>query len=330
VTSTSTVGPGGTTEQVAPPPQRPPATPRRRRPGTLRRHAWQYVFLAPMLLLFVAFTLWPMVASWWYSFFDWDGVGPATEWVGFANFTEVLTSGRFWHAFRNSFLFSLVAICVEMPLALLVAILLNSRRLRGRNLYRLLLFLPVVTTTAVVGIVFAVLLDPAGGFINELLRSTGLVDSPVTFLSESSALPTVMAIDVWKGFGITLVYWLAALQTVPEDLYEASKVDGANGPQTLRHVTIPVIAPIGVVILLLTFQRSMNPFDLVQAMTQAGPNYATDVVATYIYRYAFNPELNAPRYGFACAAGVVFGVITLVMTALQGPLLRRQYLKGSR
>jgi multiple sugar transport system permease protein len=271
-----------------------------------------------------------MVASWWYSFFNWDGVGPATEFVGFANFTEVLGSEKFWHSFRNSFLFSLVAICVEMPLALLVAILLNSRKLRGRNLYRLLIFLPVVTTTAVVGIVIAVLLDPAGGFVNEVLRSAGLVDSPVSFLSESYALPTVMAVDVWKGFGITLVYWLAALQTVPEDLYEAAKIDGANGGQTLRHVTLPVIAPIAVVILLLTFQKSMNPFDLVQAMTQGGPNYATDVVATYIYRYAFNPELNAPRYGFACAAGVVFGVITLVMTALQAPLLRRQYLKGSR
>ncbi|MFG3690264.1 carbohydrate ABC transporter permease [Micromonospora sp. NPDC047740] len=328
MTSTPTLVPGGAAEPAAPP--RRVAAARRRRPGRLRRYAWHYVFLAPMLLLFVAFTLWPMVASWWYSFFDWDGVGPATDWVGFSNFAEVLQSRPFWHAFGNSFLFSLVAICVEMPLALLAAILLNSRRLCGRNLYRLLLFLPVVTTTAVIGIVFAIMLDPAGGFVNDLLTSVGLVDSPITFLSESYALPTVMAVDVWKGFGITLVYWLAALQTVPDDLYEAAKIDGANGRQTLRHVTLPVIAPIGVVILLLTFQKSMNPFDLVQAMTEGGPNHATDVVATYIYRYAFDPYLNAPRYGFACAAGVVFGVITLVMTALQGPLLRRQYLKGSR
>lgn len=328
MTNTPLIARGGAADPAVPP--RRVAPPARRRPGRLRRYAWHYVFLAPTVLLFVAFTLWPMVASWWYSFFEWDGVGPATDWVGFANFTEVLQSGRFWHAFRNSFLFSLVAICVEMPLALLAAILLNSRRLRGRNLYRLFLFLPVVTTTAVIGIVFAIMLDPAGGFVNETLSSAGLVDSPITFLSESYALPTVMTIDVWKGFGITLIYWLAALQTVPDDLYEAAKIDGANGRQTLRHVTLPIIAPIGVVILLLTFQKSMNPFDLVQAMTQAGPNYATDVVGTYIYRYAFNPELNAPRYGFACAAGVVFGVITLVMTVLQGPLLRRQYLRGGR
>ena len=323
MTSAPTIAPGGAADTAAPPRRVPPA----RRRGRLRRYAWHYVFLAPMLLLFAAFTLWPMVSSWWYSFFEWDGIGPATDWVGLANFEEVLGSGRFWHAFLNSFLFSMVAICVEMPLALLAAILLNNRRLRGRNLYRLFLFLPVVTSTAVIGIVFAIMLDPSSGFVNQALRSAHLIDAPISFLSEDHALATVMGIDVWKSFGITLVYWLAALQTVPDDLYEAAKIDGASGRQTLRHITLPVIAPIGVVILLLTFQRSMNPFDLVQAMTQAGPNYATDVVGTYIYRYAFNPDLNAPRYGFACAAGVVFGMITLAMTALQGPLLRRQYLK---
>lgn len=317
---------GGTEPSVPPPARSTPRVSVRRR---IRRHAWHYVFLAPMLLLFGAFTIWPIFASWWYSFFDWDGVGPPQDWVGYANFNEVLNSGAFWRSFRNSFLFSLVAICVEMPLALLFAIMLNNARLRGRSLYRLLLFLPVVSTTAVVGIVLAVMLDPSGGFVNELLSWTGLVDDPVNFLgSESTALPTLMAIDVWKGFGITLIYWLAALQTVPSYVYEAARVDGASGSQTLRHISLPLMAPIAVVILLLVFQRSLNTFDLVQATTRGGPNFATDVVPTYIYRYAFDPLLQAPRYGFAAAAGVVFGVLTLFLTLLQAPLLRRQYLRG--
>src|SRR5687768_7013346 len=108
--------------------------------GRLRKHWWSYVFLLPMVLLFGAFTVWPMIASWWYAFFDWDGVGAPTEWVGADNFTEVLGNDQFWQAFWHSFLFSLVAICVEMPLALLFAILLNNSRLRGRNVYRLSLF----------------------------------------------------------------------------------------------------------------------------------------------------------------------------------------------
>lgn len=295
----------------------------------IAQHRWHYVFLLPMAILFVGFTLWPMLASWWYAFFDWDGLGPPTSWVGVANFTEVLTSPSFWNAFRNSFVFSLVAIFVQMPLTLLFAILLNSPRLRGRNLYRLFMFLPVVTTTAVVGIVFAVMLDPSGGFVNEILAGLGLTREPINFLgSDQTALPTVLVIDLWKGFGVTLIYWLAALQTIPGEIYEAAKVDGAGGRQVLLHITVPMLVPIAVVILLLTFQSSMNPFDLIQATTKGGPNYSTDVVATYIYRYAFDPQMSAPRYGFACAAGVVFGMFTLLLTLLQAPLLRRRYIKG--
>ncbi|WP_020576302.1 carbohydrate ABC transporter permease [Actinopolymorpha alba] len=296
----------------------------------IAKHRWHYLFLTPMVVLFVGFTAWPMLASWWYAFFDWDGLGPPTSWVGLANFSEVLGSPAFWNAFKNSFLFSLVAVGVQMPLTLLFAILLNNPRLRGRNLYRLFLFLPVVTTTAVVGIVFAVMLDPAGGFVNEILTGVGLLPEPVNFLgSDRTALATVLVIDLWKGFGITLIYWLAALQTIPPDVYEAAKVDGATARQVLRHITVPMLVPIATVILLLTFQSSMNPFDLIQATTKGGPNYATDVVATYIYRYAFDPQMAAPRYGFACAAGVVFGMCTLLLTLLQAPLLRRRYLKAS-
>lgn len=296
----------------------------------ISQHRWHYLFLLPMVVLFAGFTAWPMLASWWYAFFDWDGLGPPTYWVGLANFQEVLGSGAFWNAFKNSFIFSLVAIFVQMPLTLLFAILLNNPRLRGRNFYRLFLFLPVVTTTAVVGIVFAVMLDPSGGFVNEVLTGAGLVREPVNFLgSDQTALPTVVVIDLWKGFGITLIYWLAALQTIPPDVYEAAKVDGANARQVLTHITVPMLVPIAVVILLLTFQSSMNPFDLIQATTKGGPNYGTDVVATYIYRYAFDPQMAAPRYGFACAAGVVFGMFTLLLTLLQAPLLKRRYARSA-
>lgn len=309
----------------------PSAQPPARRPrGRLRKHLWSYVFLVPLVLLFGGFTVWPMIASWWYAFFDWDGVGAPTKWIGLGNFAEVLGNEMFWQAFWHSFLFSVVAICVEMPLALLIAILLNNPRLRGRNLYRLSLFLPVVATTAVIGIVFAVLFDPAGGFVNDILMTLGLVEWPINFLgSTSTALPTLMGIDLWKGFGITLIYWLAALQTVPRNIYEAARIDGATGGQTLRYVTLPMLTPIATVILLLVFQRSLNTFDLVQATTQGGPVYATDVVPTYIYRYAFDPFIQAPRYGFACAAGVVFGLLTLVVTLVQAPLLRHRYRAGA-
>ncbi|ACQ82183.1 binding-protein-dependent transport systems inner membrane component [Beutenbergia cavernae DSM 12333] len=313
-----------------------PSTPKRAAPSSSRRRArrratiWGYVFLLPLILIFGGFTLWPIVASWGYSFFDWDGVGPPEDFVGLANFSEALGSASFWNAFGNSFLFSLGALLVELPLALILALVLNNTLLRGRNVYRLAFFLPVVATTAVIGMVIAVLLSPVGGVVNEALRSIGLIDRPINFLgSPSTALPTVIGVDIWKGFGITLIYWLAALQTVPKDLYEAAKLDGASPRQQLASVTLPVLMPLAVVILLLTFQRSLNTFDLVQSMTGGGPVYSTDVVPTYIYRYAFDPVSAAPRYGFACAVGVVFGLFTLLITLLQGPLLAGRMRKSA-
>lgn len=297
----------------------------RRTAAKRREYLWCFLLLLPLLVTFGGFTLWPIVASWWYSFFDWDGVGTPTDWVGLANFVEVATNAGFWRAFWHSFLFSLVAIGIELPLALVFAILLNNVRLRGRNLYRLALFVPVVTTTAVVGIVFVALLDPVRGSVNDALLALGLVEAPINFLgSTSSALPSLMVIDLWKGFGVSLVYWLAALQTVPKELIEAAQLDGARKSSLVRHIMVPVMAPIAIVIMLLLFQRSLGTFDLVQAMTAGGPIYSTDVVPTFIYRFAFDPEMQAPRYGFACAAGVVFGMLTLVLTLMQAPALRYQ------
>lgn len=281
-----------------------------------------YLFLLPMLLLFLGFTIWPIIASWWFSLFDWDGVGWPTDFAGIDNFLRAFGSEDFWNAFRNSFLFSFAALFIEIPCALLFALLLNSVMVYGRNVYRLALFLPVVATTAVVAMVIAVLLSPVGGVVNDALIDIGLVQRPINFLGDPAiALPTVITMDIWKGFGITVIYWLAALQTVPKELYEAARIDGASMFDQLRNVTIPVMMPVAIVVVLLTFQRSLNTFDLVQAATGGGPVGATDVIPTYVYRWAFDPTLAAPSYGYACAVGAIFGLVVLLATLLQGPLL---------
>ncbi|WP_281889513.1 carbohydrate ABC transporter permease [Paenibacillus sp. YYML68] len=289
----------------------------------IRRHAWHYVFIMPMLILFVLFTLWPMAGSIYYAFFNWDGVGPATDYVGLDNFRETVSNPYFWNAFTNNYVFALAHLAIQYPLALLLAIVLNNAMLRGRNAYRLLIFLPVVTTTALIGLVFNVLLHPAGGPINAALLGSGLLTEPINFLgSEKLALPTAIGISIWKNIGITMIYWLAALQTIPQDLYEAARIDGASRQRTFFSITVPLVAPIGAVILLLTFMQSLHPFDLIQALTQGGPNYASDVVDTFVYRYAFNPEMSLPRYGFASAAGLVFGLTIMLITLVQGVVVR--------
>lgn len=289
----------------------------------IARNRWAYLFVAPMLILLVTFTLYPILASWGYSFYRWDGYGPLTDFLGFGNFVEAARDPAYWFAFRNTFAFSAVAVFVQVPLALLMALVLNNSHLRGRSIYRTLLFIPVVSTTAVIGVVFSVLLDTNGGPINQILMALGL-DNPINFLgSPRTALLCVLAVDLWKGFGITLVYWLAALQTVPADIYDAARVDGANRRNTVVHIVVPMLRPFATVILLLTFISSFAAFDIVQTMTGGGPNGATDIVQTYIYRYAFNPAQFVPRYGFASAAALLFGIVVLVLTAIPMALVRR-------
>jgi raffinose/stachyose/melibiose transport system permease protein len=285
------------------------------------RHRWHYVCLMPMLVLFVGFTLWPVAASWWYAFLDWPGYGPMNDFVGLDNFQEAFSDPLFWNAFSKTGIFALFGIFVQMPLALLIAMVLNNTLLRGRNVYRVLLFLPVVTTTAVVGVVFVLLLSPTGGAINEILIGSGLVDGPINFLGETLALPTVLVIDMWKNIGVTIIYWLAALQTIPNELYEAARVDGAGRRQIFSHITVPLLVPLGLVITLLTFVSSLNAFDIVKVMTEGGPNRATDIVQTYIYRYAFEPA-GLPRYGFASATGILFGLAVMVITVM--PIVLRR------
>ncbi|MCA9887704.1 MAG: sugar ABC transporter permease, partial [Anaerolineae bacterium] len=178
------------------------------------------------------------------------------------------------------------------------------------------LFLPVVTTMAIIGVVMTFVFDPVGGPVNQVLLDTNLISAPINFLGRSSsALPTAMGIHVWKWFGVTLIYWLAALQTVPEELYEAARVDGANVFQTFRHITVPLLVPFGIIIVLITAIDTLRVFDLILTLTGGGPFLKTEVVEVYIYRWAFNSSI--PRLGYASAAAVFFGLTTMFMAILQ-------------
>ena len=297
-----------------------------------RRHALDYLFLAPMLVLFVGFTIWPILATWIYALYAWDGFEPLQTFVGLGNFVEAARDPGYWLAFAHTFTFSISAIVIQVPLALVIALILNNRLMFARNVYRILIFLPVITTTAVIGVVFDVLLDPSGGPLNSLLQDARITRQPIEFLSSATlALPTVVAIKLWKDLGITMIYWLAALQTITSDVYEAARMDGANAWRTLVHITLPLLRPFAVIIVLLTFVSSFAAFDIVQVMTQGGPGHASEIVETYIFRYAFNPESSTPRYGFASAAGVLFGLAVLGITVLQAVVARRfGSLQGAR
>lgn len=295
----------------------------RRTLGNVWTARWCYLFIAPSLLLGGLFTFYPAIASWVLSVQDWSGVG-AAEYVGLDNYEEVVNDPLFWNAMRRTFVFALVATAVKLVVALFVAILLNNAALRMRAVFRTFFFLPVVTTAAIMGTVSSLMMNPFDGPLNELLLRVGLIDRPVDFLGNPDvALWSVAGVWVWKGMGLTMVFWLVALQTVPRDLYEASWVDGAGRWRSHRSITLPLITPFALLIALITFASALQTFPLVQTMTRGGPNLATELVELYIFRLAFAPLDAVSRYGYASAVAVVFGVSVMLVALAQAWGLRR-------
>jgi len=288
-----------------------------RRPGRDRRRTalWIWLFLAPTVILYGIFTVYPIIGSYWYSLLDWDGFTADKTFVGLANYREVVQDPLFWGAFLHTVLFMVVTVPVQVFLSLLLAMLLNSPKMPLSRIFRTALFLPVVTTTAIVGVVMQSIFDPANGPVNLFIQKLGF-DGGINFLGSShTSLWTSAGVYVWKWLGITLIYWLAALQTVSKDLYEAGSIDGAGPRQLFRHITLPLLKPFTIIITLLSLEASLHVFDLIQTMTGGGPYYSSEVLEIYIYRWAFAATI--PRLGYASAAAVIFGLFVFVIGVFQ-------------
>ncbi|CAK7261556.1 MULTISPECIES: carbohydrate ABC transporter permease [unclassified Shinella] len=292
------------------------------RPDSLMSRLWhsriEYLFLVPGMLIFGAFILYPIFASQYFSLLNWSGFDANQTFVGLANYAELLTDKYFWDAFGRSFLFTMSTVPLQMLVSLVFAIILNNKLIKLSTLFRTLIFLPVVTPVAVIGIVMAIMLSPFNGPINLAMLDIGLLARPLDFLGDPKlVLWTLAGIYVWKWVGVTMVYWLAALQTVPAELYEASKLDGVKNWQVTVFVVLPMIMPFAIVIALISAIGALNVFPLVQSMTQGGPFFASEVIEVYIFRNAFATAGAVPRLGYASAAGVFFGFAIMGLTILQ-------------
>lgn len=284
-------------------------------PRARRRNLWIYAFLMPTFVLYGLYTLYPIVASYWYSFLEWNGYSSEQRFVGIENYREVIADPLFWNSVQVTLVFMLIVAPLRVFGALFLAILLNSPRMPFAGFFRTAFFIPVVTTTAIVGVVMRFILDPASGPMAGILRLFGYGE-PVDLLgSSSTALLTSGLVYVWKFFGITMIYWLAALQTIPRDLYEAARIDGAGPVRMLRYITLPLLLPFLIIISILTIEDCFRAFDLMQTMTAGGPFFNTEIVEIYIYRWAFAATI--PQLGFASAAAVLFGLLVLIVVIAQ-------------
>lgn len=286
-----------------------------RRRRTVQRNLWCWLFMLPTVTLYVLFQGYPIVSSVFYSMLDWSGMSANATWVGLKNFDNLLNDPLFGNAILNSIKYMALCVPIQLVVSLLLAYILNSVIKRGMAAYRTMYFLPVVTTASIVGIIMVFIFGGTGP-VNQVLIALGM-DKAVNWLGNAAtALPTVVLIGVWKDVGTYMIYWLAALQSVPQDVYEAATIDGAGRVKTFTHVVLPLILPIGGMISILCIVSSLKVFDIIQTMTEGGPFFATDVVATFVYRTAYSSTMGMPRLGYASAAAMLFGLMIVAVGLL--------------
>jgi raffinose/stachyose/melibiose transport system permease protein len=291
------------------------AAPRRRRISRKAVTAW--LFVLPILLLFALVVIGPSFAAVYYAFTEWSGIGPAT-WVGLANFEKLAGDSSFRKAFGNNVVWMVIFLTVPVAMALFAAAALAPVR-RGSMFLRTAIFLPYILPTVIVAQIWRNLLSPTQG-VGAALSDAGIQGFDVAFLGQSStALYAIAFVNNWQWWGFLMVLFLAAMQNISRELYEAARLDGASRWQEFRYVTIPGIMPTLVFMLLMTAIWSFLIFDYVFILTQGGPAGSSEVLGTLLYKNAFN-RFEA---GYASAIGLTMSFFAGVIIAIFIALKRR-------
>lgn len=278
-----------------------------------------YIMLAPMLIGFVLFTIYPIIYVIRYAWFDFDGFTQA-KFIGLENFIRLFTrDGSYWLSVLNTFIITLSKIGIEIPLALVLAVLLNSKS-KLNNFFRTSLFLPTIISTAIIGLIFSILFSSYNGIVNNILMNLGLtVDRINWFGNKWLALIVVVISAVWSHVGINMILFLMGLQSVPKELYECAQIDGANSMQRFFKITVPMLGPVMQTILMLAIVEGMKLSDLVLVLTNGQPGGSTEVVMTYIYKYFFSTDAissGLPQYGYASSMSVVTALMIGILTVI--------------
>jgi multiple sugar transport system permease protein/alpha-1,4-digalacturonate transport system permease protein len=299
--------------------RRPSAPTARTRRRNLRPILVGWSFLLPNFLGFALLTLVPMVFGLALSFLDWSPWNNQPEWVGFENFERMLGHSTFWISLWNTVYYAAGHIPLTMAASLVLALLLN-RAMAGLGFFRTAFFLPYVTSLVAVAVVWNMLFDPTSGPVNQFLQFVGVTDPPGWTTSTTWAMPAVIIASVWRDMGYYMVLFLAGLQTIPTELYEAARVDGANAWQRFRNITLPGLRPTTFFVLIMCTVQSFKVFDLIIVMTDGGPGRATIVLSQLIYEQG----IREGRFGFASAISLVLFLLVAGFTVVQFLLQRRR------
>jgi len=270
------------------------------------------LFLLPTALILGVFAFYPIAAVIRLSLFKWNNMGPVQTFIGVDNYRVLFSSTRFWNSLLVTFEYAIVVTALSIFGGLILAVALNQRWLVAKSLWRSLYFLPTITPTVAAAMVWLLLFNPSFGYANVVLRALGL-PGPSWLADPMWALPTVMLLGIWRRVGFNLVIYLAALQALALEHYEAAEVDGANAWQRFSHITVPLVRPTTTMLVILGIIDSFLVFDQIMVLTRGGPANATEVIGFLMYLNAF----SFFKMGYGAAIAVVMLVVIAIFTLAQ-------------
>ncbi|WP_201305490.1 carbohydrate ABC transporter permease [Paenibacillus puerhi] len=275
--------------------------------------------LAPAILVYALFVFVPVIWSAYYGFFDWKGIGEA-RFIGLKNYVEIAQDPIFWRTLKNNLIFVLASVFGQLPIALVLGILLSKNNGLQRFI-RSAVFMPMVLSSVVIGMVWQYMYHPQIGILNFLLDKLGLSAWKLQWLSDPAiAIFSLTPPLIWSFVGLYLILFISALQNIPGEIHDAAKIDGVDGFRKLVSITLPMIWGTLQVAIVLCISGSLKSFDLVYVMTKGGPAHATELLATYMY----NSTFSSYRYGFGSAISTSIVLISLLFIGISQWLTNRK------
>lgn len=284
-------------------------------------------FTVPGMVLFVLFVLMPIVQSLYFSFYNWDGFGPPTDFIGMGNYTRLLNHSVFQLSLANTLTIMVLSLVVQLPLALGLALLVGRGKLHGKRFFRAMLFIPYVFSEVITAIIWRYVLSPGQGLVNQVLGAFIPNYQPIGWLAERNlVLYAYFAVLTWKYFGFHMILYMAGLQGIPKDLEDAARIDGATEARVLRYVTLPLLGATIRLTIFLSVVGSFQQFVLVWVLTQGGPVNASELIGTYLYKFG----IQRFALGYGSAIAIVLFTITFVFSLVYQRFVMRQDQQVSR
>jgi len=284
--------------------------------NVFRRLTTPYLFLLPAVLVMSIFVYLPIVQNFYYSLFRWSAIDPNWKFVGANNYIRLFSDKYILLSLRNNFLYAAISVFFQVFIALVLAYLLESKIIRPNwgTTFRNILFLPAVLAVTVVGLTWYLIYRPDTGLINQFLRLVGLDNLAHTWLGEEgTAIFAVIGVSQWQWVGYCMVLFIVAIQSIPDELFESARMDGAKAWQQFVLIAVPMVRETILVLTTITVIGGFKVFDIVYVMTGGGPNHASDVLGNYLYRVGFRND----EMGYAAAIATLLFAITFLLTIVQ-------------